>query len=225
MEAEREKDAEKRRWSDIVAAESVNYNTLMARRAQELVNVKYDLAEVRQAVAASAIVEKEKYVALMNKSEAALKDVIKDIFIHVQNGPEAALQLKTDSGSYLTESEQRQLKKMKKEREEKFEKFGKKKGSGFQPQMSFNPQLGMQQQVGSQPFLSSAMANVNGWKANTTCAKCGMRGHWHKDLNCPYNQQMAYLYANQTAATQPNHQQPPPPLQQGQFPAIQYTKP
>ena len=93
------------------------------------------------------------------------------------------------------------------------------------------PQPYFQQQAGqyAAPFLS----NIQAAKMASTCLKCGLTGHWHKDFVCPRNQnQTSAVYHNPAAAQQSSATGVTPvsavPTQmqaaQTQFPAIMYTK-
>ena len=107
----REKEEELRRWSDMVASATINYNILTARRGQELVEIKYLLRDVKPLVEGLPNDEKQKALDLLNSCLGKIGSIVKDQYVHYHNGPEVALQLRNESSDYLSEAEQRQLKK------------------------------------------------------------------------------------------------------------------
>ena len=227
-------DEEYRRWANLVACASSNYNILMARRGQDLLRAKSKLEAVKFDVTGDGDLSMEKRTELGVQVEASLaiiRDVMKDQFIHINHGAEAAFQLKHENNEYLSEEESKQLKKIKRDQEERNKKHAQSgikrpyQAAVQQPQPYFQQQAGQY----AAPFLS----NIQAAKMASTCLKCGLTGHWHKDFVCPRNQnQTSAVYHNPAAAQQSSATGVTPvsavPTQmqaaQTQFPAIMYTK-
>ena len=176
------RDTERRCWSDMVASAVLNYNILEARRGQELTELRFQLLDLLDVTNAEGVPAdlKNKMSPVLSTVTDKLKAVVKDIYVHFHHGPETALQLRQDSSGYLSEAEQKTIKKMKKEKEESKKAENIKKN------------------------VMMAAEGLSGAKMMSACSRCGARGHWYRDSVCPLNKQMSQIYNNQPQMSTPS---------------------